>query len=419
MEIDTKRLHARLEQLARFGCNDRGGIDRSVGSRADREARAWLTEQWKQAGLTVRTDAIANLWARAPGPVGAPIVLGSHHDAVPDGGRFDGALGVLLATEVVQTLQESGIPMRHPLEVVSFTAEEPNPFGLSTLGSRAITGKLTAAQVGAACDENGRCLTDVIAELGGDVTALVSQKLRPGVKAAYLEPHIEQGRNLYDAGLAVASVDRITGIYREYITVEGEANHAGTTTMPRRHDALLAAGELALALETTVSEQNRCDVVGTVGKFNVFPNAANIIPGQVELILELRTPDRALRTEILEAFTARIAEIEAKRGIHFVRQVNLDQAEVILDPVVTTAIAKGCKTVQNQEVTLVSMAGHDAVHMSGICPAGMLFIQSVAGISHSRKELTHDPEIDAAAQALMQAVIELDRTLPITEEGVQ
>lgn len=418
MEVNRKRLHERLDALARFGRNDNGGIDRSIGSPADRDARAWLTAQWQSAGLDVRTDAIANLWARTPGKPGAPIVLGSHHDAVPDGGRFDGALGVLLATEVVQTLLENRVPTRHPLEVVSFTAEEPNPFGLSTLGSRAITGKLTPEQILAAHDDTGRRLADVIAQLGGDVAALPSQRLRPGAKAAYLEPHIEQGRNLYDAGLAVASVDRITGIYREYITVEGEANHAGTTTMPRRHDALLAAGELALALEAAVSEQNRCDVVGTVGKFNVFPNAANIIPGRVELILELRTPDRALRTEILDAFTARIAKIEERRGVRFVRQINLDQAEVVLDPAVTAAIAKGCKTVQDQGGTLVSMAGHDAVHMSKICPAGMLFIQSVEGISHSRRELTRDPEIDAAARALLQAVIELDRTLPITEEEI-
>lgn len=413
MEVNTKRLHERLDALAQFGRNDNGGIDRSIGSQADRDARAWLTAQWQSAGLNVRTDAIANLWARAPGKPGAPIVLGSHHDAVPDGGRFDGALGVLLATEVVQTLLENRVPTRHPLEVVSFTAEEPNPFGLSTLGSRAITGKLTPEQILAAHDDTGRRLADVIAQVGGNVKALPFERLQPGEKAAYLEPHIEQSRNLYDAGLAVATVDRITGIYREWITVEGEANHAGTTTMPRRHDALLAAAELALALEATVSRVNRSDVVGTVGKMDVFPNAANIIPGRAELILEMRTPDRELRSRLLEEFTARIEAIEAKRGVRFVRQVNLDQAEVVLNPTVAAAIADGCQAVQGKPVSLVSMAGHDAVHMSGICPTGMLFIQSVEGISHSRQELTHDAEIDSAARALLHAVLELDQTLPV------
>lgn len=416
MEINTERLHARLKALAQFGQNSNGGIDRSVGSPADREARAWLTAQWKQAGLAVRTDAIANLWARTPGLTGAPIVLGSHHDAVPDGGRFDGALGVLLATEVVQTLWESGATLRHPLEVVSFTAEEPNPFGLSTMGSRAITGKLTPAQILAAHDGAGRALGDVITELGGDVKALDEQRLRPGSKAAYLEAHIEQGRNLYDAGLAVATVERITGIYREAIAVEGVANHAGTTVMTRRHDALLAAAELALALEDVAAGAGRCDVVGTVGSFTVQPNAANIIPGRVDLILELRTPDRALRKALLDELDVRIAAIERQRGVRVVRSLNLDQAEVVLDPAVTAAIAAGCRTVQDRPVTLVSMAGHDAVHMSGICPSGMLFVQSVEGVSHSRFELTRNPEIDCAARALLAAAVELDNTLPVTGE---
>lgn len=409
--INGKRLETWLEELAQFGMNEQGGIDRSIGSQADLDARNYLKALWQDMKLDLRTDGIANLWATYPGTAKGlkPIAVGSHHDAVPNGGKFDGAMGVLMATEVLKTIQESGIRLRHPYTVVSFTAEEPNPFNLSTMGSRSITGKITQEMLQQAQDETGRMLEDAIRCAGGDIAGLPGTYLNPGDLAAFIECHIEQGRNLYDRELSVAVVSRITGIYREMITVVGEANHAGTTIMENRHDAQLGACELSLILEDVVKQVNRTDVVATVGKMNVYPNSANIISGHVELIMEIRTPDRQIRDSILKEFQTRLKEVEMRRGIRFERKVNLDQSEVVMDDTVKRALAVGRSTVQKEPVELVSMAGHDAVHMSGIGKTGMLFVQSVEGISHSNQEFTRMEDIEKAANALLQAVLCLDQ----------
>lgn len=415
MQIDAERLARRLQELSAFGKNAAGGIDRSVGCEADRRARAYITDTWRGMGLRVWVDPIANLWAATQPPTqavaaGGPVVMGSHHDAVPNGGMFDGALGVLMATEVLQTLLENGYAFRHEFRLVSFTAEEPNPFNISTMGSRSITGKLSVEQLAAAHDAAGHNLAEVIRSLGGDIEKLPQSLLKPGDFAAFLECHIEQGRNLFERGLSVATVSRITGIYRECITVVGEANHAGTTMMKDRHDALLGAAELTLALEDIARGTGRRDVVATVGKLEVFPNSANIIPSRVSLMMELRTSDAALRGELLAQFTARLGEIALRRGIAFERTVNLDQREVQMDPAARAAVAKGCAEVQREPVELVSMAGHDSVHMAAIGKTGMLFVQSVNGVSHSAEEYTRSEDVTRAANAMLNAAVELDLT---------
>lgn len=413
VRINAGRLEKQLSELGHYGENEQGGVDRSIGSEADLQAREYLKKLWRDMGLQIRTDAIANLWACQPGSEEQkkPIAVGSHHDAVPNGGKFDGALGVLMATEVLKTIQENEICLRHPYTVVSFTAEEPNPFNLSTMGSRSVTGKISEKVLETAKDANGRLLAGAIQAAGGDVRKIGENQLEKGDLAAFLECHIEQGRNLFDRNLSVAVVSRITGIYREIITVRGEANHAGTTLMKYRHDALLAGAELALAVEKTAQQQGRNDVVATVGKFDVMPNAANIIPGEVKLIMELRTPDQNIREQMLEEITTEIHGIEQKRNVAFERCVNLNQAEVLMDETVRAAIEKGCQTVQDESVELVSMAGHDSVHMSGIGKTGMLFVQSVNGISHSNLEFTEMKDIENAANALLQAVLLLDEAL--------
>lgn len=411
--INRERLERRIVELGKYGENEQGGIDRSIGSSADLQARKYLKKTWENMGLRVCTDAIANMWASWPGSESGlkPITVGSHHDAVPNGGKYDGALGVLLATEVLQTLQDNQIQLKHPYQIVSFTAEEPNPFNLSTMGSRSVTGKITKEQLLNASDGKGNCLADAILQAGGDIQKIEEDQLEVGDFAAFLECHIEQGRNLFDRGLSVATVSCITGIYREIISIHGEANHAGTTMMQHRHDALLAATEFALVLENEAVRQNRSDVVATVGKFDVFPNSANIIPGNVQLIMEIRTPSREIRDKMLQRITSAVRDIERHRGVKFERKVNLDQAEVVMDSLIQNAISDGCASVQNEEVKLVSMAGHDSVHMSGIARTGMLFVQSVNGISHSNKEFTKIDDIECAGNAMVQAILNMDAWL--------
>ncbi len=413
VKINRERLERHIIELGKYGENEQGGIDRSIGSAADLQAREYLKGVWGNMGLCVRVDAIANMWALWPGSENGlkPITVGSHHDAVPNGGKYDGALGVLLATEALKTLQEHQIRLKHPYQIVSFTAEEPNPFNLSTMGSRSVTGKITKEQLLNAADAKGKRLAEAISQAGGDIQKIEEDQLKAGDFAAFMECHIEQGKNLFDRGLSVATVSCITGIYREIVSIHGEANHAGTTIMQHRHDALLAAADFALALEKEAINQNRSDVVATVGKLDILPNSANIIPGNAQLIMEIRTPSKEIRDRMLYRIAGAVHDIERHRGVKFERSINLDQAEVIMDSLMQDAISDGCAKVQDEEVKLVSMAGHDSVHMSKIARTGMLFVQSVNGISHSNKEFTKMDDIECAGNAMVRAILNMDAWL--------
>lgn len=253
MNINIERLEKNLQELGKIGRNAGGGIGRALGSQADREARQWILSYWKShLNVDIQIDGIANLWAFAAGtePL-PPIVFGSHHDAVPDGGMFDGALGVLIATEILETLQENGMKTRHPFGLVSFTGEEPNPFQVSTLGSKVLSGRLTRADLERLRNRiDGSDLQSCMQQIGGDITKADDIRIQPEQIRAFLECHIEQGCRLEEKGLHTASVSCITGIYREDIVFTGEANHAGTTTMKRRKDAFNAAAEFSLALRS-------------------------------------------------------------------------------------------------------------------------------------------------------------------------
>lgn len=414
IHVNAARISERLNQLAAFGLNAEGGIDRSFGSDQDIRARKWLSQLWTQVfEAPVKTDPIANLWVRYDkGQTLKPIVLGSHHDAVANGGKFDGAMGVLLATEVLQTLKESGYPLRHPLMAVSFSAEEPNPYNISTLGSRSITGVLTKEDLQPAVHgKTNEKITETIHRLGGDVDRLANHLLQSDELAAFIECHIEQGRNLIDSGKSLAVVSGITGIYREKLTLSGEANHAGTTLMPNRHDALLAGAEISLGLEEIVTDLNRNDVVATVGHFDVYPDSANIIPGKVELIAEIRTSDRNVLQGIIQAFSTVIDQVSKKRQVAFQREVILDQNAVPMDAHVQEALRQAIETLSESYLTLPSLAGHDSAHMAPVTPTGMLFVPSINGKSHCPDEETKIDDIVKAGNALVQAVIVLDKEL--------
>lgn len=412
--VNKDRIQRNLEQLSLFGMNESGGIDRSIGSDADKNARKWLINKLeKELDGKVNIDPIANIWAIIDGSEDLlPITLGSHHDAVPNGGKFDGALGVLLAIEVAQTLKENKYKLRHPLQIVSFSAEEPNPFNLSTLGSRVATGKITKEEVKKARNsESEILLSEALKDIGGNVDKLDEAILKQDSMSAFIECHIEQGRILFDKNLPTGVVKKITGIYRELITVVGEANHAGTTLMKYRHDSLLGASEACLELEKIIKEVDRNDVVGTVGKLNVFPNSANIIPDTTEFILEIRTPNHEIKEQIIEAFSSKIRKIEEERGIKFERKIILNQAEVDMDETVVRALEQSMEELLEYNIELVSMAGHDSVHMTDIGRTGMLFVQSIDGKSHCAEEDTNIDDIENAGDILLKTVLKLDEEL--------
>ncbi len=448
LNINKERLERNLYELGKIGRNEHGGIDRALGSKEDLLAREWLRAYWEgKMGLKVRHDAIANMWVLydsrlQENTIGMtsentkenttgmtsenttkntkesssgeynplpPIVIGSHHDAVPDGGMYDGALGVLGATEIVETLMEAGVKLNHPIEIVSFTGEEPNPYNVSTLGSKVLSGRLVREDLEKLTSYiDGSPLSECISAAGGDIERAEEALIKPGEIDSFIELHIEQGRRLFDRGLTSASVNCITGIYRENITVHGEANHAGTTVMGNRHDAFLAAGEFALGYEKIIKEEHRDDVVGTIGYVKVSPNAASIIPGSVELILELRCCSEEIRQRVKAKVYVLTEEIDEKRGVTIERKLNLDQKEMPMDPEVIAAIDQGIAIMGQEPVTLVSMAGHDAANMARVTRSAMIFVQSINGKSHCPEEDTDIDRIEETVNAMLQAVLILD-----------
>lgn len=415
LTVNRERLEHNIEELAQFGLNANGGVDRSIGSEADLQARKWLTDYCTKLGAKVHTDAIANIHAVIPGTEHLKkLVIGSHHDAVPNGGKFDGAMGVLLGIEVMQCILENGIWLRHPYEVLMFTAEEPNPFSISTMGSRGITGKLPEEMLLSAKDcHNGMGLPEAIKRAGGDLSRLKEDRMTDKEMSAFIECHIEQSRNLDDAGLSVATVKSITGIYREVVTVQGEANHAGTTPMPYRKDALTAASECVLAIEKTAREFGQTHIVATVGKLDVKPNSANIIPDSVSFIMEVRTSKEEEKQEFLKKITAVFETIEKSRGVSLKREINLNQDGVVMNDLIQKVLTEETKPFQKKTVSLVSMAGHDAVHMTGLTRTGMLFVRSIDGKSHCAEEYTRIEDIEAAGNVLLAAILKLDEILDV------
>ena len=414
LQVDEARICARLKELSVFGKNAQGGIDRNFGSAADLRARDYLIALLRtEIGAAVRIDAAANIWAGINGSSLLPaIALGSHHDTVLNGGMYDGALGVILAMEILQVIKENAVPLRHPIALVSFTAEEPNPFNLSTFGSRIVTGRLTPDRIACAEDKINRLsLSAALEQAGGSITDLAAARLSPAALSAFIECHIEQGKRLEKRDMSLAVVSRITGIYRETIRIYGEANHAGTTLMVDRHDALLAAAELCLAFETILKQIHRDDVVGTVGHMEIFPNAVNIIPGETTLTMEIRTPDQAVVTSILAELAKHIGIIEAARGVRMERILLLDQASVALDETVIAALKRAVQTMAEPCATLTSMAGHAATHLAGITRSGMLFIRSIGGKSHCPEENSRPEDLEKAGNALLKTILLLDKEL--------
>ncbi|MET1250161.1 Zn-dependent hydrolase [Sporolactobacillus sp. STCC-11] len=412
--INKERLIRRFHQLEKYGLNRHGGIDRSLGSDSDIHTRKWLVEEWEKAfSEKAFIDPVANLWIGVRGKQNLPpLVMGSHHDAVPNGGKFDGAVGVLLATEVMQTIGESGLSLRHPLKIVSFSAEEPNPYNVSTLGSRTITGKLTKEDILRSYhDKTHEPLSDTLKRLGGNIDYLENHVLHPHDFSAFLECHIEQGRHLYDNRRSLAVVSNITGIYREKIQIIGEANHAGTTLMNNRHDALLAGSELSLSLEKIINNAGYPNTVATIGKFDVSPNSANIIPGEVNLIAEIRTSDRATLENLLSSLTEDVSSIEKKRKVIIRRTSILDQNAVPMDEKIKETLRYVMNSLSIPFMDLPSMAGHDSVHMASIAKTGMIFVPSINGKSHCPEEKTDFSDIEKAGNVLIQTILRLDKEL--------
>ncbi|MDU2242578.1 MAG: Zn-dependent hydrolase [Paenibacillus sp.] len=413
LAVNVARIAKMIEFLGTFGVNEAGGLDRTTFTPAELAARNWLKDCLRELQLDVRVDEAANIWGRRCGrddrlPV---IAFGSHMDTVPNGGKYDGALGVILALEVMTVLQENRMTTRHPLELVSFTAEEPNPFGLSTFGSRTVAGKLRRRDLDGVRNGQGQLLIDALALAGGNASRFEEARREPHELAAFLEVHIEQGKRLLDRDIPVGIVTAITGIYREEITVLGEANHAGTTLMNDRCDALMAASEIMLAFEAVCREHPAAETVGTIGRITNDPNAANIIPGKVQFHLEIRGKKRSEIQEVIDGWEPCLAAVCERRGVQVERRLVLDQHPVAMDRLVADLCAAQADALGYLHDSLGSMAGHDAAHMASLTRSSMLFVPSLAGKSHCPEEESRIEDIEKAANVLLNSIIALDEQL--------
>ncbi len=405
LRVNGARVNQHLADLSQYGRNPEGGVSRVSFSDADIAGREFAMRIMREADLDVRIDPVGNIIGTRAGtiPDAKPILFGSHIDSVPNGGNYDGDLGSLSAIEAAHTIAEAGYRNRHPLDVVIWCDEES---GLT--GSRGYVGLISEDELHSP-GRDGVPLAEKIARIGGDPERLAAAKHKPGSVAAYLELHVEQGNILHEEGVQIGVVEGIVGIHRYDVTIEGFANHAGTTPMNRRRNAMLTAAELVLAVDRIVKAMPGAQV-GTVGRLLVEPGAPNVVPGRVRLTVELRD----LKTETIETLWRQIgAELEELAQKHdtpatWTREhANVDPA--LSDPAIRELIADSAGSLGLSYKHMPSGAGHDAQTLARICPMGMLFVPSVDGISHSPKEFTRPEDVENGANVLLQSVLRLDQ----------
>lgn len=404
--VAGERLLADLAALASIGGTPEGGVNRPAYGDADLAARSTVRGWMHDAGLAVRVDAAGNTFGRCEGadPSLPPLVIGSHTDSVPQGGRFDGALGVLAALEVARTLRDRGITLRHPLEVVDFQNEEG---GL--VGSKIVSGKFEHAAL-ALRATSGRTIAEGITLLGGDPARLQEARRAPGSIAGYLELHIEQGRVLERAGAQIGVVEGLVGIRYWEVTFTGVASHAGTTPMNDRHDALVAAAKFVSAVPTIVTSIPGRQV-GTVGRLSVHPGGANVVPGKVVLTLELRDLDLANVANVFAKLEAEARAIAADTGTSVTLEPTHTNEPSPTHPAIQSAVSNAARALGLTPHPMPSGAGHDAQNMAALGPSGMLFVPSVNGISHSPLEYTEDHDVVNGANVLLGALLLMDEAL--------
>ena len=406
LRINGKRLEQRILELAEFGKNVQGGVSRVAFSDADIQGRDFLLSLMKDAGLKIRIDEAGNIIGRREGcnPELPPILFGSHSDSVPDGGIYDGALGVLGAIECVQTLEEKNIITRHPLEVIVFTDEEG---GL--IGSKALIGTLTEGAL-EVTSHSGKTVKEGIAAVGGRPDKLADAVRKKGDIEAFIELHIEQGKVLESGNIDIGVVEGIVGINWWEVKVDGFSNHAGTTPMNMRQDALLAASHLIIAVNRVVTSVEGSQV-GTVGRIRAEPGAPNVIPGKVIMSLELRDLEEEKIDRLYKKIREEARAVEKKMGTRITfSPIEATAVPAPTDPHVQKYIMEAARELDLTSLLMPSGAGHDAQNLARIAPTAMIFVPSVGGISHSPKEYTRPEDMENGVNVLLHTILKIDQS---------
>jgi beta-ureidopropionase / N-carbamoyl-L-amino-acid hydrolase len=411
--INSDRLWNRMEALSRFTDPARPWTRRAFDVQFA-QGRVWLAEEFKAAGLSVEVDAGGNLIGSTPGTgrgLGA-LVAGSHSDTVPAGGRFDGMLGLLAALEAAQSIREQQVSLAHPLEVVDFLAEEPSDFGISCIGSRSWAGVLTASDLARSLPSN-ITLASAIESVGGNAERLGKAIRTQDSVSAYVELHIEQGLVLAERKAEIGVVTAIVGIRRHEVTVEGRADHAGTTPMSLRRDALVGAAGFIRAVDelARLRPSESAYLVATVGKLSVEPNAVNAVPGSVTMILETRSTDEAALLQFEQELWRRIEGELDDRGLRLTRSLLSQTLPTACSPLIQSTVEEACMATGFRSTRLPSGAGHDGVFVARIAPMGMIFVPCREGRSHAPEEWAEPGDCANGAHVLAETLILLDKSL--------
>ena len=407
MRIDRARLAASMDVLGRIGETPRGGLTRLALTDEDRLGRDLLVRWMKEAGLAVSVDQMGNIFGIRGGmETLAPVLMGSHADSVPTGGKYDGQLGVLCALEVLRSLDDRRARTRHPVGMVIFTNEEGARFQPAMIGSGVMAGKIPLEDAYNTRDRDGKRLGDELERIG----YLGPEPCIPRPLRAYLELHIEQGPILEEEGLPVGVVEGIVAIAWSRLTLVGVQDHAGPTPMRIRHDALVAAAEVVRGIRE-IPRRVGGDLVSTVGRLDVSPNIPNAIPGRVSLSIDLRGPDEADLTRALGMVDRVVKDAARREDVTYTLEHYWRVPRTDFDPAVVSTVERAARALPCGHRRILSGAGHDAQYMAAICPTGMIFVPSRAGRSHCEEEFTGLDDIEHGANTLLLAAAELAGTL--------
>jgi N-carbamoyl-L-amino-acid hydrolase len=403
MKIDRDRLARSIEELGRIGETPRGGLTRLALSDEDRRGRDWMVARMREAGLRVSVDQMGNIFGERAGVDALPpVMMGSHVDSVPTGGKYDGQLGVLCALETIRTLDDHGVRTRHPLTLVIFTNEEGARFQPAMIASGVMAGKIALEDAYNARDKDGFRLVDELERIG----YLGPEPCVPRAFRAYLELHIEQGPFLEEEQLSVGVVEGIVAIAWSRLTLHGVQDHAGPTPMRIRHDALVAAAEVVAGVRG-IARDIGGDVVTTVGTLTVAPNIVNAIPGRVVLSIDMRDPRTDTLARARDMLDGVVEQACAREGVTYELEHYWQVPYTPFDPHVVAAVERAAQRTGARYRKIRSGAGHDAQYMAAIGAAGMIFVPSRGGRSHCEEEFTAIEDIEDGANTLCLAALDL------------
>jgi ureidoglycolate amidohydrolase len=410
LTINRDRLLSEIETLASFSDAEAPAVTRIVFTPTDLKARAWMKARCEEAGLTVRQDAIGNTFARWNGSDATASVVGtgSHIDAIPNAGKYDGVVGVLGGLEAIRSLQHSGFRPKHSIELLIFTSEEPTRFGIGCLGSRLLSGTLSPDAARKLTDSEGTVL-DKVRHNAGLAGELEQVKLPTGYYEAFIELHIEQGPLLERQQIPLGIVTKIAAPASLRILIEGAGGHAGGVLMPDRHDALCAAAELILAVENSARTTGAIDTVATVGICDVFPGAVNSIPSRVRLSVDIRDTDLQRRDAVMQALENSCRATSEKRQVSIHSELLNADAPADCAPAIIEALSQSCRKLELNFIPMVSRAYHDSLFVSRIAPVAMLFIPCCNGYSHRPDEYAAPEDIARGTLVLAETLAALSQ----------